>query len=160
RAVAKRLHELVVEELLVFGLVGVADDDFVDVGLSELLRLDLVLLRSTQEIVEEGDVELEDLDELDDAAVRDVELAIEIEGPRIRVGTFLGVLSIVDVPGELGRFLVLFVLRLESTDADAVLFAEPHAAHADVLHDLRPITAVLVHQLVEDETTSRIEIAI
>src|SRR5512138_2901645 len=44
RAVAQRLHELVRLELLVLGLVGVPDDDLVDVGLRELLRLDLVLL--------------------------------------------------------------------------------------------------------------------
>jgi hypothetical protein len=39
-AVAQRLHELVGEELLVLGLVGVADDDLVDVRLRELLGLD------------------------------------------------------------------------------------------------------------------------
>ena len=44
RAVAEGLHELVVLELLVLGLVGVADDHLVDVGLRELLGLDLVLL--------------------------------------------------------------------------------------------------------------------
>src|SRR2546427_784362 len=37
RAVAQCLHELVVQKLLVLGLVGVADDDLVDVGLRELL---------------------------------------------------------------------------------------------------------------------------
>ena len=65
RAVAQGLHELVVQELLVLGLVRVADDDLVDVGLRELLRLDLVLLRRAEQIVEERDVELQDLDELE-----------------------------------------------------------------------------------------------
>ncbi len=83
RAVAQGLHELVVQELLVFGLVGVAEDHFVDVGLGELLGLDHVLLRGAQQIVEEGHVQLQHLDEFDDAAVGDVELAVEIERARI-----------------------------------------------------------------------------
>ena len=70
-------------ELLVLGLVGVAEDDLVDVGLRELLRLDLVLLRRAEQVVEERDVELQHLDELDDAAVGDVELAVEVERARI-----------------------------------------------------------------------------
>ena len=45
RAVAQRLHELVVLQPAVFGLVRVAENHLVDVGLGELLRLDLVLLR-------------------------------------------------------------------------------------------------------------------
>ena len=65
RAVAQGFHELVVQELLVLGLVRVADDDLVDVRLRELLRLDLVLLRRAEQIVEERDVELQDLDELE-----------------------------------------------------------------------------------------------
>jgi hypothetical protein len=124
RAVAQRLHELVVLELAILGLVGVADDDLVDVGLRELLGLDLVLLRGAEQVVEEGHVELQDLDELDDAAVGDVELAVEVEGARVGVGAVLGDLPVVDVAGELGRVLVLLVLGLEGADADAVLLAE------------------------------------
>ena len=123
RAVAERLHELVVQELLVLGLVGVAEDHLVDVGLRELLRLDLVLLRRAEQVVEERDVELEHLDELDDAAVGDVELAVEVERARIGVRAVLGDLAVVDVAGELGRVLVLLVLGLERADADAVLLA-------------------------------------
>ena len=123
RAVAEGLHELVVQELLVLGLVRVAEDDLVDVGLRELLRLDLVLLRRAEQVVEEGDVELQHLDELDDAAVRDVELAVEVERARVGVGAVLGDLPVVDVAGELGRVLVLLVLRLERADADAILLA-------------------------------------
>ena len=47
------------------GLVGVSEDHLVDVGLRELLRLDHVLLRRAEQVVEERDVELQDLDELD-----------------------------------------------------------------------------------------------
>ena len=110
-----------------------ADDDLVDVGLRELLRLDLVLLRRAEQVVEERDVELQHLDELDDAAVRDVELAVEVERARIGVRAVLGDLPVVDVAGELGRVLVLLVLRLERADADAVLLAEDEAPHADVV---------------------------
>ena len=122
--------------LLVFRLVGVADDDLVDVGLGELLGLDLVFLAGAEQVVEEGDVELEDFDELDDAAVGDVELAVEVEGARIALGAVLGDLAIVDVAGQLGRVLVLLVLGLEGADADAVLLGEDQAADLDVLDDL------------------------
>ena len=144
RAVAQGFHELVVQELLVLGLVRVADDDLVDVGLRELLRLDLVLLRRAEQIVEERDVELEDLDELDDAAVGDVELAVEVEGARVGVRAVLGDLPVVDVAGELGRVLVLLVLRLEGADADAVLLAEDEApARGRGSDHLRPVALVL-----------------
>ncbi len=159
-AVAQGLHELVVQELLVLGLVGVADDDLVDVGLRELLRLDLVLLRGAEEVVQEGDVELEHLDELDDAAVGDVELAVEVEGARIGVRAVLGDLAVVDVASELGRVLVLLVLGLEGADADAVLLGEDDALDLDVAHDLGPVTLVVQHQLAEDLPAGRIQIAL
>ena len=72
-------HELVVLEAAILRLVGVTDDHLVDIGLGELLGLNLMLLRGAQQIVEEGHVELEHLDELDDAAVGDIELAVEVE---------------------------------------------------------------------------------
>jgi len=75
-----------------------------------------VLLRRAQEIVQEGDVELQDLDELDDAPVRDVELAVEVEGARVALGAVLGDLPVVDVARQLGGILVLLVLRLERAD--------------------------------------------
>src|SRR5215831_7063136 len=53
RAVAEGFHELVVLEPLVLRLVGVADDQLVDVGLGEFLGLDGVLLRRAQEVVQE-----------------------------------------------------------------------------------------------------------
>ena len=113
-----------------------ADDDLVDVRLRELLRLDLVLLGGAQQVVEERHVELEHLDELEQPAVGDVELAVEVEGARIGVGAVDGDLAVVDVAGELGGVLVLLVLRLEGADADAVLLAEQQAAHAHVLAHL------------------------
>ena len=160
RAIPERFHELVVQELLVLGLVCVPEDDLVDVRLRELLRLDLVLLRRAEQIVEERDVELQHLDELDDAAVGDVELAVEVEGARVGVGAVLGDLAVVDVASELGRVLVLLVLRLEGADADAVLLGEDHAADAHVRHHLRPVTLVLGHEVLEDVAARRIEVPV
>jgi hypothetical protein len=84
----------------------VAEDHLVDVGLRELLGLDLVLLGRAQEVVEERDVELQHLDELDDPPVGDVELAVEVERARVRVRAVDGDLAVVDVTAELGRILV------------------------------------------------------
>ena len=64
-AVAEGFHELVVLQAAILGLVGMPDDHFVDVGLGEFLRLDLVLLAGPQQVVEERHVELEHFDELD-----------------------------------------------------------------------------------------------
>ena len=155
RAVAQRLHELVVQQLLVLGLVGVAEDHLVDVGLGELLRLDLVLLRGAQQVVEEGHVQLEHLDELDDAAVGDVELAVEVERARVAVRAELGDLAVVDVAGQLGRVLVLLVLGLEGADADAVLLRQQQPAHPDVADHLGPVALVVGEQLAEDQPAGR-----
>ena len=111
----------------VLGLVGVPEDHLVDVRLGELLRLDLVLLDCAEQVVEERHVELEHLDELDDAAIGDVQFAVEVERPRIAIGAVLGDLAVVDVAGQFGRVLVLLVLRLEGADADAVLLGEDQA---------------------------------
>ena len=121
RPVPERLHVLVLLELPVLRLVGVADDHLVDVGLGELLGLDLVLLGGAQEVVEEGHVQLQDLHELDQPPVGHVELAVEVEGAGVRLAPVLGDLPVVDVPGELGGVLVLLVLGLEGADAHPVL---------------------------------------
>ncbi len=160
RSIAESFHELVREELLVLGLVRVTDDHLVDVGLRELLRLDAVLLRGAEKVVEERDVELQHLDELDDAAVRDVKLTVEVERARIGVRAVLGDLPVVDVAGELGRVLVLLVFRLERADADAVLLGEREPTYARVLHDLGPVAFVTIHQPFEDEAARRIELAL
>ena len=136
------------------------NDDLIDVGLGELLGLDLVLLAGTEEIVEEGDVELEDLDEFDDAAVGDVELAVEIEGAGVALGAVLRDLAIVDIAGQLGGVLVLLVLGLEGADADAVLLGEDQPADADVLDDASPVAAVALHPLVEHLAAERAEVAL
>ena len=159
RAVAQRFHELVVLELAIFGLVGVADDDFVDIGLREFLRLDLVFLAGAEQIVQERDLELQDFDELDDAAVGDVELAVEVERASVGVRTVDGDLAIVDVAREFGRILVLFVFRLERADTDTVFFRKHQAANLDVIHDLEPVAFVAARQLTIHLAARRAEIA-
>ncbi len=136
------------------------DDHLVDVGLGELLRLDLVLLRGAQQVVEERHVELQHLDELDQPAVGDVELAVEVEGARVGVRAVLGDLAVVDVAGQLGGVLVLLVLRLEGADPDPVLLAEQQPLHVHVLDHLRPVAVVAVHVLVEHEPAGRAQIAL
>jgi hypothetical protein len=127
---------------------------------ANFLRLDHVLLRRAEQIVEERDVELEDLDELDEPAVRDAELAVEVERARVGVGSELGDLPVVDVARELGRVLVLLVLRLERADADAVALAEDEPAHADALDELRPVAADVLHGLAVEVAAHRIEVAL
>ena len=63
-----------------------------------------------------------------DAAVGDVQFAVEVERPRIGVRAVLGDLAVVDVAGQFGAVLVLLVLGLERADAEAVLLAQDRAA--------------------------------
>jgi len=77
------LHHLVILQAAILGLVGVADDHLVDMRLGKLLGLDQVLLAGTQQIVQKRHIEFEHLDELADAAVGDVELAVKVKGPRV-----------------------------------------------------------------------------
>ena len=87
-------------------------------------------------------VELQHFDEFDDAAVGNIKLAVEVERARVAVAAVFGNLAIVDVAGQFGGILVLLVLGLERADTDAVLLAEDHALHANVLHHARPIAVV------------------
>jgi hypothetical protein len=149
RAVPEGFHQLVVLELPVLRLVRVAGDDLVDVRLRELLGLDLVLLRRAQQVVQERDVELQDLDELDDPAVRDVELAVEVEGARVGVRAVFRDLPVVEVAGQLRRVLVLLVLGLEGADPDPVLLGEDEPLDHDVTDELFPAPLVLSEEVLE-----------
>ena len=160
RAVAERLHHLVALELLVFGLIGVAEDHLVDVGLCELLRLDHVFLRCAQQVVQERDIQLQNFDELDDAAVGDIQFAVEVEGARIAVRAELRDLAIVDVAGQFRAVLVLFVLGLERADAAAVFFAEDQAFDLHVFDRLFPVAVVLIQQIAVDLAAEGADFAI
>src|SRR5690625_7957126 len=109
------------------------DDDLIDIGLCEFLRLDLVFLARAEEVVEEGDIEFEDLDEFYQAPVRDIEFAIEVEGARIRVRAVEGDLPIVDIASQLSRVLILLVLRLEGPDPDPIPFTDQHPTDPDMV---------------------------
>src|SRR5580704_11745228 len=136
-----------------------ADNDRVDVGLSKLLRLDLVLLRSAQQVVQERHIELEHFDEFDHAAVGDVEFAVEVERPRIALAAELGNFAIVDVAGEFGRILVLFVFWLEGADADAVRLRKSQPLDDDLLDCLGPVTAGPLEPLAKREAAQRAQFA-
>ncbi len=136
-----------------------AQNDFIDVGLGELLRLDLVLLAGAQQIVQKRHVQLEHFHELDDATVGDVEFAVEVEGPRVAVAAVLGDLAVVDVAGQLGRILILFVLGLERADADAVFLAQQQALDADILDNASPVTLILLQQVAVDVAAEGAQLA-
>ena len=129
-------------EFFVFRFVRVTDDHLVDISLGELLRFDLVFLRCPEKVIEKRHIQLEHLDELDDAAVRHVEFAVEVERPRVGVRTVFGDLPVVDVAGQLGRVLVLLVLRLERADPDTVLLRNQEALHHDMVDHVGPVAPV------------------
>ena len=68
-------------ELIEVTFVRVADDYLVGVDRAELVHLYDELLRQSQQRGEEVGVRLEYLDELHHAAVSDVELSVQPEGP-------------------------------------------------------------------------------
>ena len=158
-AVAQRFHELIVLQLPVFGFVGVADDDFVDIGLREFLRFDLMFLACAEQVIQEGNFELQDFDEFNDAAIGDIELAIEIERASIRVRAVDGDLAIVDIAGQFRRVLIFLVLRLECADADAVFFRQNQTAHLHVIHNLEPIAFIAARQFAIHLAARRAQVA-
>ena len=160
RPVAERFHELIVLQPPILGLIRVPDDHLIDIGLRKLLRLDPMLLARAQKVVQKRHIELQHFDKLDNAAIRDVEFAVEVERPRIAVAAVLGDFAVVDVARELGRVLVLLVLRLERADADAVFLTQQNALHAHILHNPAPIAVVLLQPLVVRKAAKRIELAV
>ena len=160
RAIAQGFHELVVLQTPILRLVRVPQNHFVNVGLRKLLRLHLVLLAGTEQIVQERHVQLEHFDEFQDATIGNVEFTVEVEGARIAVAAVLGNLAVVDVAGQFGRVLVLFVLRLERADAHAILLAQQDPPDPHVLRHLRPVAAVLLQPLREHKAAERTEVVL
>src|SRR5690606_14219670 len=109
-------HELIVLQLLVLRRVGMADNDFINIGLWKALRLDFVLLRCAEQIVKKRDVQLEYFNEFNQAAIGDVELTVKVESTWIGFTAVFGDLPVVDVAGEFGRILILFIFRLKGAD--------------------------------------------
>ena len=138
---------------------AVPNDHLVNISLGKLLRLDAMLLAGPEQVVEKGHIQLEHLDKLDDAAIGDIKLAIEVKGARVRVRAVDSDLTIINIARQLGRVLVLLVFGLEGADTDAILLAEEQAAHADVLDHLGPIAIVAAHQITEVEAADGAEVA-
>ena len=119
-----------------------------------------MLLARGQEVVEERDIEFEHLDELDDAAVRDAELTVEVERARIAVGAEFRDAPIVDVTGQLRAVLVLLVLRLERADADAVLLGDHEALHHHVRKHLFEVALVALQEELQVVARHRREVEV
>src|SRR5690625_518856 len=129
------------------------DDDLIDIGLCEFLRLDLVFLARAEEVVEEGDIEFEDLDEFYQAPVRDIEFAIEGEGARTRVRDVEGDLPIVDMVSQLSRVRIVLGLRLEGPEREPIPFTDQHPTDPDMVDDLGPVSIVMEHEFIVDMAT-------
>src|SRR5581483_7848754 len=151
--VLQRLGALVGDERLVLGLVRVRDDDLVGVDHREAARLDALFLRERQERVEELLVALQHLDELHQAAVGDVELAVEAVGARVGLDAVLADRREVDRPGQLGDVLALRVGGGERADAATVLLRED-----DPLDRHRLVAAVEL--LLQAQPADRAEVAL
>ena len=89
-AVDHRLVLFVAEVGVVLVLVGVGEDDQVGVDEGEARGLDGLLPGDGVQLVQEALFGLEHLDELDDAAVGDVQFAVEVVGARVGLGAVLG----------------------------------------------------------------------
>ena len=128
----ERLVLLVRLELLELRLVGVADDDGVNVGLREAGRLDHLLLRHGDQHVVELDVALQDLDVLDEAPVGDLQLPVEAVAQRVPFPVLRDAAE-VHVPDELRDVLVLGVGGLERPDTDPRALAQADLDDGHVL---------------------------
>ncbi|GBD17394.1 hypothetical protein HRbin26_02314 [bacterium HR26] len=129
----QRLAPLVTDEGVVLVLVGMADNHLVGVDHREAPGLDVLLLRQCEQDVEEALVHLEHLDELDQAPVGDVQLAVEPVGPRVGLGADLADRREVDATDQLGDILALRIRGREGADADAVLLGESDAHDRHIL---------------------------
>ena len=96
-SVAEGFHVFVLLEFAIFGFVGVGDDDFINVGLGELFGFDDMLLRSTQQVIKEGDFQFEHLNELNEPSVGDAELTVKAERPWVTVGAVDGDEAVINV---------------------------------------------------------------
>ncbi|GBD37040.1 hypothetical protein HRbin36_02170 [bacterium HR36] len=157
--VAQRFHKLVALQLAIFGFVSMTNDNFINIALGEFFGFDFMFLGGTEEVIEESDIEFEDFDKLDEAAIGNVELAVEVEGPGIAIAAVFCDLAIIDVASQLGGVLILFVLGLEGADAYAVLLGEDKAVHLDFVFDhCRPVAVVTLQAFVEHESAKRTQL--
>ena len=135
-SIPQSLHELIVQKLSVFRLICMTNDQLIDIGLREFLRLYLVLLGGSKQVIQKRHIQLENFDKFDDASVRNIEFTIKVESPWIRIRPKQSNLFVVDIARQLCRILILLVFGLEGTDANPVFFTQDHAFHSDMINDL------------------------
>src|SRR5581483_8594467 len=132
-AVEDRLVGVIRLELLPLGLVRVRDDARVDVDhpVAPGRRDDLLLRRGDHRVQVLGLV-LEDLDELDDAAVADVERAVQVQDARVAFRVDVELRDVLAAYQD-RRVLVVRVDRRDDADADAVPLREVLELDREVL---------------------------
>ncbi len=88
-AIVQGFGLLIGEELVKLRLIGVGDDALVGIDQREATGLDVFLLRQRQEHIEKALIRLEHFDKFHQAAVGDIELAIEAVGARVGFGAII-----------------------------------------------------------------------
>ena len=132
-AVEDRFVGVVGAELLPLGLVRVRDDRDVDVDHAVAAGgRDHLLLRGGDHRVQVLGLVLEDLDELDDAAIADVERAVQVEHARIAFGVDVELGDVLRAD-QYGGVLVVGIDRRDDADADAVALRERLGDHRHFL---------------------------
>ena len=143
-AIEDRLVGVIGLELLPLGLVGVRHDAGVDVDRAVAAgRRHELLLGRRDHGVEVFGLVLEHLDELDHAAVADVERAVQLEHARIALGEAIELGDVLRADQHRG-VLVVRVDRRHHADAAAAALGERHGADRHLL--VAP--AELLHQAI------------
>ena len=142
------------DEGAVLVFVGVRQNRLVGVDHREAARLNVLLLAERQQAVEELLVDLQHLDEFHEAAVGDVQLAVEAVGARVALDADLADGREVNRAGQFGDVLRLGVTRREGADADALLLGKDDAVNEHVLVapavDMLQVVAALRAELALD----------
>src|SRR5262245_11417925 len=152
-AIEDGLVRVVGLELLPLGLVRVGDDAGVDVDHAVTAgRGNDLLLRRGDHGVEVLGLVLEDLDELDDAAVADVQRAVQVEDAGITLAVEVELRDVL-APDQHGGVLVVRVDGRHDADADAVALGE-------LARDDRELLVARAELLLQAEAAHRAEVAL
>ncbi len=158
RTIAKSFHKLIVLKLTILGLVGVSNDDLINISLRKFLGLNLVLLRSSKQVIKKSDIELQYFDKLNHAAIRDVKLPIKVKGSWIGVRAKHRNFSVIQIACEFRRILILFIFGLKGGNPLALLFRKFKTTNHDVFENLFVIAFVVIEQNIVDESAEWVEI--
>ncbi len=126
-AILQRFGFLVGQKFFELGLVGVGDDELIGIDQREAAGLDVLLLGEREEDIEKALVGLEHLDELNHAAVGDVELAVEAIRPRVGFRAEFADGGQIDAAHQLRDVLTLGIRRHEGADGRPILFRKEDA---------------------------------